>query len=1001
MRSLIVLGLLVAPAAALDEGDDQYQFVVGLHERRMYEMAAREAERFLEDHSGHPKAELARYRLALSLYELERHDEASEHFRVLARRPDFEFRAEASFRLAECALTRDDLEEAADALERVERLDVDYLAVPAALLSGDVALRRERHDEARRHYERALASGDEPAVEADALYGLAWCAFGDGRHDDVPALVDRFDERHADDPRRDELLFLKGESLLERERPADALAAYRSVREGDYVDAAWRGRGFALAALGDHAAAAQRFGALVERFPDSELVAEALLHQGLHLVRAGEPARALGALESPRAEPGAALMFWRAEARRALGDETGALRDLERALTLPASSELASRIRSARGDLLVDLGRTDEALDAYEDASTDYGLHAAAIASLDAGDTARARTLARRLLSEYPDSPLRARAALALGEASFQDGDLDEAQAAFEEALRDAELAEQARARIAWCRYLRGEHAAAAGLFDEIARVGGPEAEEALFMAGRAHEDAGETARAVDAWSRYLERFPQGRWAREALLRVSRHADAEQAERGLERVLERGADDELAARALHELAERLSSEGRPGEAAERYARLIERHRDSPLVPPARYGLAWCLVELGDHEAAIDALRRLLAAPDAEHELLAAGLELLAWAGRAGGDVEAAEEGYRGLLALGVQDERLVDVARVVVGALADAGRRDDAQRLLEALLDEVDSQAARRRARLEAVWTALDRGALDDAERHVARLLVAGEPDPSAAEAAFFVGEALFDAGETERALVLYETAGVESSPVAAEALYKEGFTRLRHDDLAGAEDCFARFTERHPDSDLYGECLFLAGEAAFRRGDFGRAVSWLEDAREETSGHAVQPKVLFRLGSALCQVERYEDAERVLADLARRFPDFENGTEGELWRARALAASGRGRAAREAFERVVARDRGVLAARARLGLGGLHLTEGRTDDALSEFLKVAVLYAHDEEVGNALLLAGQCLESMGDRERARGRYEELLQRFPGSRFAETARRRLGELGSH
>ena len=55
----------------------------------------------------------------------------------------------------------------------------------------------------------------------------------------------------------------------------------------------------------------------------------------------------------------------------------------------------------------------------------------------------------------------------------------------------------------------------------------------------------------------------------------------------------------------------------------------------------------------------------------------------------------------------------------------------------------------------------------------------------------------------------------------------------------------------------------------------------------------------------------------------------------------------------------IVAEDGGVLSARARIEVGKLDMASGATDDALSEFVKVAVLYAHDEEVAEALVLAG------------------------------------------
>ena len=114
----------------------------------------------------------------------------------------------------------------------------------------------------------------------------------------------------------------------------------------------------------------------------------------------------------------------------------------------------------------------------------------------------------------------------------------------------------------------------------------------------------------------------------------------------------------------------------------------------------------------------------------------------------------------------------------------------------------------------------------------------------------------------------------------------------------------------------------------------------------------------------------------------------------------RALAAQRKRRAARQAFERVVADDRGELAAQARLGIGLLLENEGRTDEALSEYLKVAFLYAHDEEVAEALFRAGTCLEALGDADKALEQYEEILSKHPRANYAREAKARADELRS-
>jgi len=96
---------------------------------------------------------------------------------------------------------------------------------------------------------------------------------------------------------------------------------------------------------------------------------------------------------------------------------------------------------------------------------------------------------------------------------------------------------------------------------------------------------------------------------------------------------------------------------------------------------------------------------------------------------------------------------------------------------------------------------------------------------------------------------------------------------------------------------------------------------------------------------------------------------------------------------------RVVARDKTVLAARARLEIGRLALEAGSAEEALAEFLKVALLFADSEEVSEALYLAGSALERMGDRDKAEAQYRELIEKHPKTEAAARAQQRLGELG--
>ena len=344
------------------------------------------------------------------------------------------------------------------------------------------------------------------------------------------------------------------------------------------------------------------------------------------------------------------------------------------------------------------------------------------------------------------------------------------------------------------------------------------------------------------------------------------------------------------------------------------------------------------------------------------------------------------------------DERRLPAARTTALALREAGRYDDAQDVLDAEVQRVRTPGVAIALLVEGTYMALERDQVDEAAERVKIALRVDAADASVAEAAFFVGEALFDAERTEEASGLYASAAVEGSPVAAQALYKQGFAHLRRDDPAGAAASFARLVAEHPDDELRGEALFLLGEARYRTGDFEAAVAPLEELRKSAPRHEVIPKALFRLGLSLGELGRWRETESVLADLAKRFPRFENLAEAELWRGRALAGLGDRRSARLAFERVVAMDKGVLAARARIGLGELELAAGAHEEALSQFLKVAVLYAHSEEVAEALVLAGDCLVAMGDDDRAREQYREVLSSHPDTKAAKAARQKLSSL---
>ena len=1005
LLSLCLAAAPPAPAPTLrDAGDDDYRFLAGLIDKGMFEMAVDEAKAFLREHPNHGKTQLARYRLATALFELDREEEALPHFEALAESHGFEYRAESAFRLGQCLLNGGRVDEARASLRTVLELDQEYLHGPATFFLAEAEFRRGAYDEAEAGYRALVRRHADSEYGPAARRGLVWCAW---ERRDARQTIERareFLSASAGGEEADEIRVVLGEAHLEAEEGRRALEAFSSVESVAFGDERRRGLGFAHLALGDHAGATREFRALLEEYPDSRFAREARLQLGIALLRSGDAEGAVRALRAADVEDSPEALLWLAEAHEAAGDLDRALRTLERALSLRPDAPLEARLQVARGEVLTGLGRTRDALAAFERAGSDYALYAAAVAALNEGEAPQAARLVRKLLESHPETPYRAQALHVLGEARFAEAEYADAARAFERVLTEAEppLAARALARLGWCAYLTGDLASAADRFRRLQQnhPGEPVAEEGLYMLARVLAEAGDGEAAVEAGARYLERHPGGAHADEVLLTSARAAGADEGVELLETLVSEHGGSPLVPQALVDLGDRLSAAEDCGRAAGYYEAVLRDHAESELVPEAAYGLAWCRYREDRFEESARLLEQVGQLSSAGEELRQAAWELCVFAAARAEDPARATEAWRRFASACDDDARRFESVRSVVAAWRDAGRPADGQHVLDELLRLVDDEAVAIEILLEGAYLALEEGDVDRADAQVQVARRRAPESARIAEAAFFVGEARFERGDRARAITLFESAAAEGSPMRAEAAYKLGFARLQDEDHPGAAQAFGAVVDGHPQHELWGESLFLLGESLYRSADWEPAAATLERLRAEAPEHEVLPRALFRLGLAYGELERWGPCEAVLAELARRDPEFPNRTEAELWRGRALAAQRKERAARQAFERVLANDRGELAARARLGLGGLLEAEGRLEEALSEYLKVALLYAHDEEVAEGLYRAGTCLEALDDPERALERYEEVLAQHPETTFAAAARSAVQRLAN-
>jgi TolA-binding protein len=997
------------PAGIQSDDEDAYRYLAGLQDRGLHDLVVESARAFLKDHPRSTRVDLVRYRLGESLFELGRLSEAREPFEQLAGRRGFERQDESRFRLAQCCLDAGEPRAARTPLERLLSGDAGYLEGPARVLLGEAWLAEGDPAQAEVAYRAVIEGRFGSAEKLDARLGYAWCARERNQPAQALERIDGFLQRAKEDERLPQARLFRAEVLLAANRATEALQAFeqleatRKTRPLEDQRAIVRGRALSRAQLEQWAAAAQDFDVFAGLEPSAELLAEARLLGGAYRVRAGQPGAALKTLQPLN---GAEPELWRARAHLDAGDASAARSAARKGLNARPTAELARELQAELGDACSSLGQIDEALLAYAGADTAYCRHAGAALALGSGRFPEAREFALAAVRlDVEGGEHRRPAAWIAAEAALAQGDSRTASpefAALFQANERDDVGARALARGSWALWLNDEPQAVRQVSARFLALHAerPEAADQHFLLARAHESLNEVPPALANYEAYLQ-SGEAEHLPECLLRSARLLEGEASEQRLAQLVQRFPEHPLAPEALYDWAEALSARGAFGPAAQRYDALLSAHPQHALTAAARYGRAYCHLESDEPAACADLLEQVLTGRNATDDanLRLAALELGVWANAQADRAQRAEQFARSLFALELSPERALDAVRVAGDALAAGGQLDAAQKLYSDLAAALTEPAARAEAEAEAAFLALDRQRLDEAEALVRRAQAKAPASEVVTEAAFFIGEARFDAGQGAQAEALYSLA--EGNPrLAPAALYKAGFSALRDERPQDAEPRLAKLVQGHAGHELFGEGLYLLGEARFRQDRFAPAIAPLERLAKELPRHASLPKALFRLGQCQARVGQAKAAASTLADLKRRFGDFEWLAEGELERGRALAKLDDRRGARAAFEDVLRRDNGVLAARARLELGRLDERDEQWESALEQFLKVAVLFEGTDEAAQALLDAGGVLERLERFEPAAGRYREILERYPESDAAAVATERLADLGT-
>lgn len=998
--------------ATANRAPDPLVFANSLLRDRKYDLAADEYERFLKGNPTGIDAVNARFGLAHARLYLLQYQEARRQFETFLRlAPDHPDAAAAWFRIGETSYMLSDLPGARAALERYTAAYPGHRFLDMAWpYLGDVSFALKDLPAARTAYERAINDFPEGRLIDRTRYGLARTLAGQGEAAPALALLETLAAKGGPEW-TDKARFQIGE--------VQALAGRDDDQEGRPDQAKTRFQ-----------AAIDAYEALERDAPRSPLAAEAQLHRAEVLLKLDRRDDGEAVLRTLAAKARANIA---AQAAYALGGsllERGkaaeALAVWDDALTRFAGSPVAPMLLYRSAQALELERRPDEARIRYKklageapkDLWADDALLRAATLALDGGDLAETRTLAARLVSQYPKSGLVPEARVLDARAALAEGKAKEAIQGLSNVLA---LDPPAAPETAWsARYYLGLAYRADGqrdksvvILDELSKSSAaPMAASARFVLGQAHFEAKRYADAIAPLESYLAAGPVDPAVATALayLVLAHHhlGQNEAAARALDRLATEFPGSQPLTRTRYNLAEDALAEKDFSKAADLFRLAAEAAEPADRVK-ALSGLGWSLLQAKQPGDAADAFAELLKAdPDG---LLAPDAALArAHALDAAGDAEAALQAYEHVVEKYAKADQsgpaLLARARLLVRLKRPADAADGFKQYLDAHPEAGEGPDASDALRIE--WG----GALLDAEKpsdavEVFNQVLTDHPDgPHADEARLNLANLAFNAGEFAKVAPLLAPLVADDSKADPTlipfALFRMAQTRVEQEEWTAAAALFARIVADHPKFPYVQDARFWSAEADYQGGDAGRAeplfAAYIADP--PSGPEAVEWVLTARLRQLQCLVmlARWRDALTAADSLKADAPEFSQAAEVDYARGRALQMQGRLDDALQAYQAVVdaPAKSSDLAARAQWMRGEVYFHQKDYQAAVREFLKVDYLHKHASIWRAAALLeAGKSYEHLDRWSDAVQAYEKLLVEFPDDKTAEDAGKRL------
>jgi TolA-binding protein len=967
-----------------------------------------------------PSAERA-YTSAVQLYHQRMYADAMSAFEAYRRtHPEQAQVGQSLYLEATAALARNQNQEAIRLFEQFQEAYPSHPRAPDAQLSLAQYFLEDGNVTAARNQLTAIVNNPASRAQAArALYLLGRSERDRGNLDQALTYFDQVRTRYGTTEVAPAAFYALGATQVELERYDQAAASFEDLGS-QYPDSPYaRNLGTALAEvyyrLGRYEQAASELRDRLSGLSGPQRArAHFLLAEASNQMRAGEEAvvhyrRVIDEHpQTPYVTPAKYGLAWHYQ--RANAPERAAQTFAE--VRQSAAEQLARKALYYEAVNRAQLGDTDRALSLYQSVAESYpesrlaaeALFEAGLIRYRQGEHDAAAAFFRAITRDHPRAARAGDAYYWLGNAYLAGEDLDRALTAYDKATEydaaPSSLLVEVRFQKAWAQYQEGRYAEAASGFMALVESA-PETERggaALFWGADSHFQQGEYTRARALFARYLEEYPDGDKASGARYALAwtyfkqnqyaaaarnfrqfldtypggdkdipyeqdarlRLADAYYALKRYEDAVNvyRRVGGEGTDYALYQSGEALNYAGRPDEAVRALDRLVQKYSESRWRPQALYRIGTIHFQQQEYEKAVGSYQRFLDAyPD--HPLAPEAQYGIGDSHYNSGAMQEAVAAYRTVLVTYPGSETATEAASSLFFALSAAGQSDRAEEII------ADIAAANPDANLK------------DRLR-------------------FQRAKAAYQSGESKKALNLFQSfvRTTSTSSLLPESYYYLGILYANQDQTTEAKNYLEQLIEQYPDSEVLPDGALRLGDIYLEEERFEEAAAAYRAAAEsDVIGTELRAQARYGQSIALLNLDRNDEARDILNRVLENSQGGPLQASARLGLARIYVDEGRPDEAAPLYRSIVGSVDSETGAEALYRLGQLLRNQDNPREAIAELDRMSALYAgYPEWIARSMLAQAQAYRQLGQTGQAAQLYDEVIQSYPGTPFAETAR---------